>query len=119
MSATQQRAARGRGHRRRRVVMRSAREPQRLPQDEAWRGYRIGLLAAERLRACFPAFYQAHIAGGSVTPSRLLGVVQAFLSLAQQHVVLLLAEDLDTNSANPLAVLDPGVEDEDALCIIA
>ncbi|MFV9507830.1 MAG: hypothetical protein AB4911_25050 [Oscillochloridaceae bacterium umkhey_bin13] len=54
-----------------------------------------------------------------VTPRRLLGIVQAFLSLAQQHVKLVLADDLETNPANPLAVLDPSVNDEDALAIIA
>lgn len=92
---------------------------QRFPQGEAWRGYTIGLLAAERLRACFPTFYHAHVGALPITPRRLLGVVQAFLSLAQQHLELLLAEDLDTNRADPLAVLDPGIDDEDALCVIA
>lgn len=106
-------------HQRHRLARSRLEEQQRFPQGEAWRGYTIGLLAAERLQGCFPAFYQTHVAASVVTPRRLLGVVQAFLSLAQQHVELLLAEDLETNPANPLAVLHPRIDDEDALAIIA
>lgn len=105
--------------RRRRVARGKLEAQQRFPQSEAWRGYTIGLLAAERLQGCFPAFYQAHVEAAPVTPRRLLGIVQAFLSLAQQHVELLLVEDLETNPKNPLAVFDPRVDDEDALSIIA
>lgn len=105
-------------HQKRRLARSRLEAQQRVPEGEAWQGYVIGLLAAERLRGCFPAFYHAHVQSAAVTPQRLLGVVQAFLSLAQQQVELLLAEDLETNPKHPLAVFDPRVNDEDALSII-
>jgi hypothetical protein len=55
----------------------------------------------------------AHIAQCSTTSRALLGVVQAFFSLAQQKVELLLSEELDIDPGNPLAVLHPGDEIDD------
>lgn len=90
-----------------------------LPQNDTWRGWVVGLHAAEHLRALFPDFYAAHIGPRPASVSGMLGAVQAFLSLASQKVELLLADELDVNPANPLAVLDPRCDDEDALLTVA
>lgn len=90
-----------------------------MPQTDAWQGWIIGLRATDHLRALFPHFYTEHVTNRSTTPRRLLGVVQAFLSLASQKVELLLSEDLEVRPPNPLAVLDPDCADDDALALIA
>lgn len=81
----------------------------------------IGLQAAGHLRSLFPDFYTAHVAQRLTTPRALLGVVQAFFSLAQQKVELLLSDELDTDVQHPCAVLDPGddVDDAWAMCLLA
>lgn len=78
------------------------------PQQDAWSAITTGLAAAGHLEALFPDFYATYVADRPTTPRALLGVVQAFFSLAQQQVELLLSEELDTNPSDPLVALEPG-----------
>ena len=105
-------------HRVRRSTMITART---IPEDDDWSAVTTGLLAAGHLRILFPDFYATHVACLHTTPRVLLGIVQAFFSLAQQKVELLLSDELETNPRNPCLVLDPGegVDDDWALGLIA
>lgn len=78
--------------RRTRLVVASA-MPRCLPD---WRlipswidGWRMGLYAGDRLRDLFPAFFAEHVAGKTVTTSRMLGVAHAFLELAHRDILTL------------------------------
>jgi hypothetical protein len=55
-------------------------------------GWHVGLLTASYLRFYFPAFWAAHVAPKPITTARLLGVVHAFIELADGE---LLAIDTD------------------------
>jgi hypothetical protein len=88
------------------------------PQRNEWTAVAHGLLVAGNLQALFPDFYTAHVAHRPTTLGSLLGVVQAFFSLAGQHVELLLPDELETNPDDPLAVLEPNDVDDAWACAI-
>ena len=81
-------------------------------------GYRVGLEAAWLLKRLFPAFYRAHVAERCLTPGAMLGVAQAFLSLANRSSELDLAGDLAIDSDAPCSVPDVQDEDEEALNVL-
>ncbi|MEI8305609.1 MAG: hypothetical protein WCF99_00960 [Chloroflexales bacterium] len=87
----------------------------RIPQGDDWSAVTTGLLAAGHLRALFPDFYAAHVAHLPTTPRALLGIVQAFFSLAQQKVELQIADEITTDPLHPCAVLNLGDDLDDAL----
>ncbi len=87
----------------------------RIPQGDDWSAVTTGLLAAGHLRALFPDFYAAHVAHLPTTPCALLGVVQAFFSLAQQKVDLQISDEITTDPLHPCAVLNLGDDLDDAL----
>lgn len=116
MPATQQRATSAGGHRRPRVVKRST-----LDQlGEVWNSEELaaihyGRAAARLLRRHFPEFYAEHVAQRDTSPRSLLGVVQAFFSLAQQRLRLDYSDALAIDLHDPLRVLVPPLSDKQAL----
>lgn len=119
------RHARARRHRAPRLVMvsRLARRAQFPYTSHALfhlSGVAIGAYGAELLRRLFPAFYTAHVAQRRMTPQALLGVTQAFVSLAQQHLVDLDEMFQEFSIGDPLRVLEmDGIHsDMDALNIL-
>lgn len=83
-------------------------------------GVAIGAYGAELMRRLFPAFYTAHVAQRRMTPQSLLGVTQAFVSLARQHLVELDEMFQEFIIGDPLRVLEmDGIHDDaDALQIL-
>ena len=116
MRPTTQRASHPRAGVRRRVVRRSDTDAiTRLVESEQLAAIHYGRQAAALIRQRFPDFYAAHVADLRTTPPHLLGVVQAFFSLAQQVIQLDHSYALTIDPANPLRVLRPALSDDDAL----
>ena len=116
MRPTIHRASHPRAGVRRRVVRRSDTDAiTRLVESEQLTAIHYGRQAAALIRQRFPDFYAAHVADLRTTPPHLLGVIQAFFSLAQQVIQLDHSYALTIDPANPLRVLHPALSDNDAL----
>lgn len=116
MRAAEQRPTRPRRGNRRRLVRRSLRDAERhIATGDAFAAITYGRQAAMLIRHHFPAFYAAHVAQLSTSPPHLLGVVQAFFSLAQQRLWLDHSYELTINPNDPLAVLRPKLGNGEAL----
>ena len=116
MRPTIHRASHPRAGVRRRVVRRSDTDAiTRLVESEQLAAIHYGRQAAALIRQRFPDFYAAHVADLRTTPPHLLGVIQAFFSLAQQVIQLDHSYALTIDPANPLRVLCPALSDDDAL----
>lgn len=80
-------------------------------------GYRNGVTAAHLLRHHFPDFYSAHVAHRPATPHVLLGVADAFCTLAEMHLLhfgygSLSLKDIEQH---PTVVLDRYLDAKDPL----
>jgi hypothetical protein len=116
MPAAQHRTALTLGHSRRGLVRRSALDQLgAIWNSEALAAIQYGRAAARLIQFHFPEFYAEHIAQLDTAPRSLLGVVQAFFSLAQQRLWLDPSDALTIDPNEPLRVLVPSVNDEAAL----
>jgi hypothetical protein len=81
--------------------------------------YGVGVRGAAHCRRLFPDFWQQHVAYRPVTPVTLLGVAQAFTAQALNMVECFeLMVDRMQIVGDPVALLDPGVDDQTALDIL-
>ena len=116
MRPTIQRAPHPRARSRRRVVRRSDTDAiRRVVESEHLAAIHYGRQAAALIQRLFPDFYTAYVADLHTTPPHVLGVVQAFFSLAQQQIRLDHSYALTIDPDNPLRVLRPALSDDDAL----
>lgn len=116
MSAAHRAPAERIRHARRRLVRRSGFDRLgALWNSEQLAAVQYGRAAARCIQFHFPAFYAEHVARCSTSPRLLLGVVQAFFSLAQQRLWLDHSDELTIDPNDLLRVLVPSTSDVEAL----
>jgi hypothetical protein len=89
--------------------------------EDTLSSYAIALIAARNIKTLHPAFYHRHIARCLTTPRALLGVVQAFFSLASQTIALDLPPEFVIHENDPLQALQSSYagDDDEAISIVS